>query len=286
LEDLEIKFRENQLKDMAELSKLECLRTLNLFLDCRDTERFDRFLPLMKSRNLIDLTLKANYQTDRIVDISATTFKTMAVNMPRLKKIFFKSNSAIHILNSILENLTNLESLKFDNRSRFAENCFFLQEGIHHDKLRELAVLTRFEDFDDDLAELVAGCKNLERLTTTMCRTESNLREVILKQPKLNYIHLVNPTSHKRIITRNLIAVIKMHGKKLKQFHTEYKSIEGITIDQMRYKFCEQFAFCVPGRADTPLGLLVTNDKTEADRHEISASRYRCENTVKPSKYL
>lgn len=278
LQDLKIKLRENQFKDMAELYKLESLRTFDLFLDSRESERFDRLLPLLKLRNLHELNLRAIYQTDRNVDISASTFKTMEVNMPQLRKIFYKSNSSIHVLNSILQNLANLESLKFDNRSRHTEDNFMFHEGTHHDKLKELAILTRF-DYDDDLAELVVSCKNLERLTTTMCRNADNLKDVLSMQPKLRYVHLVNPISHKRIITRNVIAKIIMHGKKLRQFHSDYNSLEGITADQVRYKFKDQFAFCALGRAGTPFGLFLTNDKTEADRHETSASRYRCETT-------
>jgi len=278
LEDLNIKLRENQFKDMAELCKLECLKTFCLYLDGRDPKRFDRSLPVLKLRNLNNLILKASLQPDRNFDITESTFKTMEVNMPRLRKVFLKSNSSIQVLNSILKNLTNLECLIFDNRSRYAEDRFVLHEGLHHEKLRELAVLTRF-DSDVDLAELVVCCKNLESLTTTMCRNENYLKEVLMTQPKLRYVQLVNPSSHKRIITRNLIALIKMHGKKLKRFHSDYKSIEGITADQVLYKFREQFAYCALGRADSQFGLLITNDKTEADRHERSATQCRRKNT-------
>lgn len=222
----------------------------------------------LKHAGLKSLNLNVPCYTGINLEMPLSAFATLGTNLPQLKELNFISVSTVNVVNSIIQFFPNLERLEFDNTVRDEPDLYVFQDGLVHENLKTLKILESSRE-EQNFPQLIACCKKLEKLVTTLCKDGACLMNVLTLSPNLDAISLVTPDGFRpdRVITLEYVSALKSFGKKLTKFHTDYARFDGVTAESLKKDFEHQFSYMNLGKSFSMAGLLLTNDASVNERH-------------------
>jgi hypothetical protein len=221
----------------SQLWKLKNLKILTFHGLEETASDVNIFLTMIKSSSLEKLDISI-YRAS----LTKITINELAVNLPHLKDFSVYSESSINIINAIVKNFPNLESLEYFT-SRIVTDTYCYQDGLTHKNLTSLKIETFKGDENMDLPMLIRNCEKLEYLKIGPRITELLLTE-ILKVTGLKSLILSN--YDKQQITPSFVAALKKHGRKLEFFECRLFYFDGVTETMLREEFKEFKIFVKP----------------------------------------
>ncbi|CRL08627.1 CLUMA_CG021549, isoform A [Clunio marinus] len=183
-------------------------------------------------------------------------FIQLSQNFRKLKQIRI-DDQPIVIINKILENLPNMESIVFDcYHWSTEENTLVIRENLRHEKLKEIVVTNNYDDSavtTRSLLTLLNACPNLERIMLSKLVEvyHEDLQQIINDHPKLTHLSLRLNTFYFQYETIDLIRTavsrlqfIELKGlDRLTYFQTE-SSLKDLFEDEfnnIRFKLFKDY---------------------------------------------
>ncbi|CRK91990.1 CLUMA_CG005570, isoform A [Clunio marinus] len=185
-----------------------------------------------ESNNLLELS-RMHLNIEKLIlsceEIPPGFFIQMIQNFRKLKHIKLW-NRYTNIINTILENFPNLESIaiEFDYRDGDVD-VLVIDENLRHEKLEEMIMKGCSVNVDNTraLLSLLNVCPNVERIMlTTYDFYDEDMQQIINDHPKLTHLKIVNENFKTKIIL-------------------EDETIDCIRTAASRLKFIELYGFLV-----------------------------------------
>jgi hypothetical protein len=247
LEELHIITRKPCVEGIPELSKLHKLKTLDI--QCHDhinppSPNIISFLNLTRNSSVEELKVYC-----KLVSLPDFTIIQLSVNFPSVKELTLHSKSTINVINTILQNFPNLESLHF-YPYEIAGEAYIYQEGLRPQNLKKLHIGSWDGNINHEFAKLFGSCTIMEEFSAMSAITKGSLTEMLTLQPNLKSIKIFEyimfraklekfPKSH---VTRTDIEAIKKNGKNLKTFQVKFCVFEDeISLEKLQEEFNDQF---------------------------------------------
>lgn len=219
-----------------QLSNLHKLKKLSI--QTQESIDFNKLLSSTQNKSLETFTL--DYRKSNLTEETMLQF---GLNFPNIKDIKLQSKSPINVINAIIQNCQNLESLKLESNEVYGD-VYNFQDGLTQKKLKNLEILALHLHQCKDLSKLIRCCENLEFIKATLPIDENFLIEIFELESNLKTLLIDARNGSKSItkITKETIKTIEKNGKKLEVFsYRPCTLIDEITPEVIMVKFRSQF---------------------------------------------
>jgi hypothetical protein len=245
LKSLKICVSECQRCDFSDLSKLQNLNKLEIlwdeeyvgiFNECANTS-----FSLMASESLTSLKIISTR-----IKFSDETIKTIGINCPKLKNFHLKSASQLDVVNTIIKEFANLESLTIMMTEHGEVYNYTFEENLSNQRLNQLTIDGSSKIKSRSFSKLIKCCSNLEDLCISFPLNAHFLMKILVAQPNLKAFTVTEgfcySTTSCHQISLAFVENLKKYGKNLEYFRCDFFNYENrITEGLLRDAFESQF---------------------------------------------